>query len=112
MFAFSDDKATTDFRILNLDGEIQHQQFIDGRVQSMAVSPSGEVYMTKQVGPNEDCETSTIYHTSVDCPLAWEELSSAYDYAFQALCVYDEETLSVATATVPVNIYSKWVGDI
>ncbi|KAI6189916.1 hypothetical protein M3Y97_00060100 [Aphelenchoides bicaudatus] len=100
----TDDKsALTEFRLLSLDGEIQHEQFIDGKIQSLAVSSNGDVFMTKQ--PNSD--ESVIYKTSIDALLGWDEFCSSFDYSFQNLCVLDDDTLFVATTSIPINMYSK-----
>lgn len=106
VYVMTEDKAAlTEFRILDLDGDIKHEQFIDGKIQSLAINTNGDIFMTKQ--PVAGADESIIYKSSMDCPLDWEELSSAYDYCFQALCCFDENTLFVATSTMPVNMYSK-----
>lgn len=61
------------------------------------------MFLTKQPSSDE----FYIYKTSFDCPIGWEEFTSAYDYAFQALCLLDDGTLVAATTTVPINLYSK-----
>jgi hypothetical protein len=104
VYVIAEDKST-EFRILDLDGNIEHEQFLDGRIQSLAINSDGDIFITKQ--PNVGDEESIIYKSSMDCPLAWEELCSAYDYSFQALCAVDGSTLAVATVSFPVNMYSK-----
>jgi hypothetical protein len=102
----ADDKGQlTEFRVLDLDGNIEHEQFIDGKIQSLAVNNNGDFFMTKQ--PSAGAEESIIYKTSIDTLLGWEELSSSFDYCFQNICVYDDETLFVATTSIPINLYSK-----
>ncbi|KAI6213551.1 hypothetical protein M3Y94_00163400 [Aphelenchoides besseyi] len=106
IYVQTDDKAAlTEFRILNLNGEVKHEQFFDGKIQSLAVNDEGEIFMTKQPVAGED--ESIIYKSTIDAPLGWDELSSAYDYCFQALCVYDSNTLFVATTSLPINMYAK-----
>ncbi|KAI6242012.1 hypothetical protein M3Y99_00278100 [Aphelenchoides fujianensis] len=102
----TDDKAAlTEFRILALDGSVEHEQFIDGKIQSLTVNADGEIFMTKQPTAGED--ESVIYKASIDAPLGWDELSSAFDYCFQALHAFDSSTLFVAVTSVPMNLYSK-----
>jgi hypothetical protein len=56
----TDDKAElTEFRVLDLDGQINHEQFIDGKIQSLAVNDNGEFFMTKQ--PTAGADESIIY---------------------------------------------------
>lgn len=56
----TDDKAAlTEFRVLDLNGEIEHEQFIDGKIQSLAVNSDGEFFMTKQ--PAAGSDESIIY---------------------------------------------------
>ncbi|KAI1719478.1 putative 36.0 kDa protein C45G9.5 in chromosome III [Ditylenchus destructor] len=103
---FTEDKAAlTQFRILDLNGKIEHEQFIDGKIQSLAVNAEGDIFMTKQPMAGQD--ESMIYKSSIDCPLGWDELCSSFDFAFQAICVYDENTIAVATTSLPINICSK-----
>ncbi|CAD5223426.1 unnamed protein product [Bursaphelenchus okinawaensis] len=94
----------TEYRVLSLDGQVEVEQIFDGKIQGFVISEQGDMYMTKQPVAGEDY---VIYKTSFDCPIGWTELSTAYDYCFQALCLYDENTLVAATTTVPLNICSK-----
>ncbi|KAK0410422.1 hypothetical protein QR680_005123 [Steinernema hermaphroditum] len=104
IYAITEDKQKlTEFRIFDLEGNMQHESFIDGKIQNMVVSPSGDVFMTKQ----PDSDESIIYRTSIDCPLGWDEFCSIDNIAFQAMCVLDENTIAVATVDLPVNMYSK-----
>lgn len=48
--AFAEDQqCLTELRIFDLDGHILHEQFIDGKIQSLAVTSEGEVFSTKQM---------------------------------------------------------------
>uniref|UniRef100_A0A1I8A8S1 SGL domain-containing protein n=1 Tax=Steinernema glaseri TaxID=37863 RepID=A0A1I8A8S1_9BILA len=105
VYATTEDKQKlTEFRIFDLEGNMQHESFIDGKIQNLVVSPSGDLFLTKQ--PTE-AEESIIYKTSIDCPLGWDEFCSIDENAFQAMCVLDDNTLAVATVALPVNMYSK-----
>jgi len=102
----TDDKANlTEFRILNLDGDVEHEQFIDGKIQSVAANGNGDLFMTKQ--PEAGADESIIYKTNIDAPLGWDELGSSFDFYFQSICVLDNDTLLVATTSIPINIYSR-----
>ncbi|VDD94808.1 unnamed protein product [Enterobius vermicularis] len=102
--AFAEDQqCLTELRIFDLDGHILHEQFIDGKIQSLAVTSEGEVFSTKQM----QGEDSIISKMNLDCPLGWEEVISEDEYAFQTLCVYDSNTLVVSTCSLPINMYSK-----
>lgn len=104
--AFAEDQPRlTELRVFDLFGNMLHEQFIDGRVQSLAVSSKGDVFLTKQM----QGEDSTIFKMNLACPLGWEEVISEDEFAFQTLCVYDSNTLVVATCALPVNMYSKQV---
>lgn len=104
IYAFAEDQSgMTELRIFNLDGEMTHEQFIDGRVLSLAVSEDGDMFLTKQI----QGEDSIIFRASLDCPLGWDEVVSEDEYVFQALCVLDSNTLIASTCSVPVNMYSK-----
>uniref|UniRef100_A0A914DL16 Uncharacterized protein n=1 Tax=Acrobeloides nanus TaxID=290746 RepID=A0A914DL16_9BILA len=100
-----DQEGTAEFRILDLDGNIEHEQFIEGKIQSLAINNNGEIFMTKQ--PAKGAEEFLIYKTTMDCPLGWEELVSSDDLCFQSLCAFDSKTLVVATCSAPLNMYSK-----
>lgn len=54
-----DQADLTEFRILDLDGKIQHEQFIDGKIQSLAVASNGDVFLTKQ--PPKGADEFFIY---------------------------------------------------
>lgn len=48
--------ALTEFRIFTAsDGNMEHEHFIEGKIQSLAVNQKGELFMTKQpvVGADE-----------------------------------------------------------
>ncbi|CAJ0564940.1 unnamed protein product, partial [Mesorhabditis spiculigera] len=98
-----DNDKMTELRFFDLEGNQKHEQFIDGLVQSLAVSPDGTMYISKQPRGEEYC----IYKASFDAPLGWDELCADFDMAFQALCAYDDGLLISACAKVPVNVYSK-----
>lgn len=53
------EEKTTEFRIFDLDGNVEHEQLIDGKVQSFTVNADGDIFMTKQPAPGE--EDSIIY---------------------------------------------------
>ncbi|KAL3101312.1 hypothetical protein niasHT_028068 [Heterodera trifolii] len=93
------------FRIFSLDGTNEHEHIIDGKVQSVAISQNGDLYMTKQ--PTHGTEESAIWRSHIDHPMAWEEFCSTFDECFQSLCVYDNDTIAVAVVSSPVNLYSK-----
>jgi hypothetical protein len=95
----------TEFRILDLEGNIEHEQFIDGKIQSLAISSNGEIFLTKQ--PAKGAEEFFIYKTTIDVPLGWDEFISEDEICFQSLCSLDNETLVAATCSIPNNIYSK-----
>ncbi|CAJ0962838.1 unnamed protein product, partial [Mesorhabditis belari] len=104
VYTMADDNSKlTEFRILDLNGEKKHEQFIDGLVQSLVISPNGTMYISKQL----QGEDSIVFKTSFDSPLGWEELCSDDEMAFQALCIYDDSLLIAACAQIPVNMYSK-----
>ncbi|CAD5232496.1 unnamed protein product [Bursaphelenchus xylophilus] len=94
----------TEFRILNLDGSVETESFIDGKVQSFVINTKGDMFLTKQPVAGDEF---LIYKTTFDCPIGWNDFCSAYDYCFQALCLLDDDTLVAATTTVPINICSK-----
>uniref|UniRef100_A0A915D875 Uncharacterized protein n=1 Tax=Ditylenchus dipsaci TaxID=166011 RepID=A0A915D875_9BILA len=115
IYVMTEDKANlTEFRVLDLDGKIEHEQFIDGKVQSLTVDQEGNIFMTKQ--PSLGTTDSIIYKSTIDCLLDWEELCSSSDFAFQNICAYDKDTLAVAATSLPINLYSKqsikWVNSI
>ncbi|MFH4976628.1 hypothetical protein AB6A40_003337 [Gnathostoma spinigerum] len=104
IYAFAEDKlGLTEFRIFNLNGDMEHEQFIDGKVVSLDISENGDIFMTKQ----PQGEDSIIYRATLDCPLDWEELISDDEWVYQALCVYDSKTLLASAVRAPVNMYSK-----
>ncbi|CAJ0942805.1 unnamed protein product, partial [Mesorhabditis belari] len=100
-----DNEKITEMRFFEYDGTKKHEQFIDGLIQSLVVSESGIMYITKQLKLHG--ESSIIYKTSIETPLGWEELCSDDDLAFQALCSFDDSLLISACAKMPVNMYSK-----
>lgn len=56
----SEDKANlTEFCILDLNGNVEHEQFIDGKIRSLAVNEKGELFLTKQFAVGSD--ESVIY---------------------------------------------------
>uniref|UniRef100_A0AC34EZT8 Uncharacterized protein n=1 Tax=Panagrolaimus sp. ES5 TaxID=591445 RepID=A0AC34EZT8_9BILA len=95
----------TEFRILDLEGNIEHEQFIDGKIQSLAVSSNGAIFLTKQ--PAKGADEFFIYKTSIDVPLGWDEFASEFDLCYQSLCCLDDSNLVAATCSIPNNIYSK-----
>ncbi|KHN74471.1 Uncharacterized protein C45G9.5 [Toxocara canis] len=102
--AYAEEQSgTTELRIFDLSGNMLHEQFIDGKVFSLAISEEGDLYMTKQPFG----EDSIIYKTSIDCPLGWDEVVSEDEYIFQAMCILDSNTLLVSTCSAPINMYSK-----
>jgi len=105
IYAFCDDKsALSEFRILDLAGNELHEQFIDGKIQSLVgSSATGDLFMTKQ----PTAEESTIFRTNIDCPIGWEEVVTSDEFAFQSICLLDDDTLIAATASTPVNMYSR-----
>uniref|UniRef100_A0A915BP44 Uncharacterized protein n=1 Tax=Parascaris univalens TaxID=6257 RepID=A0A915BP44_PARUN len=104
IYAYAEEEAAmTELRIFNLDGEMFHEQFIDGKLFSLAISENGDMYMTKQPFGDD----SVIYKTNIDCPLGWDEVLSEDEYVFQAVCPVDPNTIVVSTCSVPLNMYSK-----
>ncbi|KAF7634682.1 hypothetical protein Mgra_00005930 [Meloidogyne graminicola] len=112
------DSELIQFRILDQSGNIEHSSFIEGKVQSLAITKQGDLFMTKQMKPSEQTQTdssggmdeSIIWRSHIDFPSAWDEFSSSFDECFQCLCLLDDETLAVSVASIPVNIYSKFSG--
>ena len=51
---------------------------------------------------------SYAFRSNMSAPLGWDELSSAFDYCFQTLCVVGD-ALFVAVSSMPINMYSKYV---
>ena len=50
-----DKEAVIEFRIYSLDGNLEHEQFIDGKIQGLAINPeTGDIFMTKQPQVGED----------------------------------------------------------
>lgn len=117
----TDDKAAlSEYRLLDLNGNVLHEYFIDGKINCLTINESGELFMTKQRLKEE--EESIIFKyrafvfsllqifsfmSSIDSPVAWDELSSTFDFSFQSLCAYDKRTLAVSVIFFPSNIYSK-----
>nr|CAD2145644.1 unnamed protein product [Meloidogyne enterolobii] len=103
------------FRILDQLGNIEHESFIEGKVQSLAITKLGDLFMTKQMKSaspeleqnNSGMDESIIWRSHIDFPSAWDEFASSFDECFQCLCLLDDETLAVSVASIPVNIYSK-----
>ncbi|KAI3422118.1 hypothetical protein GPALN_012651 [Globodera pallida] len=105
IYMYGEDKSDlTEFKVLSLDGTVEHQHFIDGKVQSLAVSQNGELFMTKQQTSDNE---SFIWRSHIDHPVAWEVFCSTFDECFQALCVFGDDILAVAVVSSPVNLYSK-----
>uniref|UniRef100_A0A7E4WDK0 SGL domain-containing protein n=1 Tax=Panagrellus redivivus TaxID=6233 RepID=A0A7E4WDK0_PANRE len=101
-----EDKADlTEFRVLDLDGNVKHESFIDGKIQSLVIASSGDLYLTKQ--PPKGSEDFFIYKTHIDAPIGWDEFVEADDKAFQSLCLLDDRHLIAAVTSVPTNIYSR-----
>lgn len=49
IYAYAEEQAAiTELRIYDLNGEMFHEQFIDGKLFSLAISENGDMYMTKQ----------------------------------------------------------------
>lgn len=106
IFVQTDDKAAlSEYRLLDLNGNVLHEYFIDGKINCLTINESGELFMTKQRLKEE--EESIIFKSSIDSPVAWDELSSTFDFSFQSLCAYDKRTLAVSVIFFPSNIYSK-----
>jgi hypothetical protein len=42
-----------------LNGDVEHEQFIDGKIQSITVNENGDFFMTKQ--PEAGADESIIY---------------------------------------------------
>ncbi|TKR60680.1 hypothetical protein L596_027892 [Steinernema carpocapsae] len=104
IYAMTEDHENTiEFRVFDLEGNMQHESFIEGKIQNMVVAPNGDIFMTKQPFSEE----SIIYRTSLDCPLDWEEFCVIDGNSFQTMCIFDDCTLAVATVALPVNMYAK-----
>ncbi|VDK57806.1 unnamed protein product [Gongylonema pulchrum] len=53
--AFAEEySALTQLKIMDLSGQVISEQFIDGKIQSLAVSDSGELFLTKRLQGDED----------------------------------------------------------
>ncbi|KAL7073351.1 hypothetical protein ACQ4LE_007198 [Meloidogyne hapla] len=107
------DPELIQFRILDQLGNVEHESFIEGKVQSLAITKQGDLFMTKQMKSanseqiQNDSDESIIWRSHMDFPAAWDEFASSFDECFQCLCLLDDETLAVSVASIPVNIYSK-----
>uniref|UniRef100_A0AC35TTT6 WD40 repeat domain-containing protein n=1 Tax=Rhabditophanes sp. KR3021 TaxID=114890 RepID=A0AC35TTT6_9BILA len=100
-----DKTGLSEFKIYSLAGDLLHDSFIDGRVMSLAINGRGEMFMTKQAEEGQD--EFFIFTTTVDKPTGWDELVVLDEKPFQALALYDDDTIIVATVTLPINMYSK-----
>lgn len=96
------DRQTAMF-FLGLDGEEKHMSIIDGLLLSMVVNSRGDIYIAKQ--PTGD--KSTIYTTSVDAPLGWDEVISISGSFYDTLGLVDDDTLLAAVVELPKNMFSK-----
>ncbi|GMR41443.1 hypothetical protein PMAYCL1PPCAC_11638 [Pristionchus mayeri] len=96
------DRQTAMF-FLGLDGEEKHMSIIDGLLLSMVVNSRGDIYIAKQ----PTSEKSTIYTTSMDAPLGWDEVISITGQFYDTLGLVDEDTLLVSTVQLPKNMFSK-----
>lgn len=52
------------------------------------------------------------YRSDIECPISWDEFVSSFEFCFQSICVYDENTLAVAVVSFPINIYSRYFYNI
>uniref|UniRef100_A0A0N4ZPY5 EIF2A domain-containing protein n=1 Tax=Parastrongyloides trichosuri TaxID=131310 RepID=A0A0N4ZPY5_PARTI len=103
-----DKTGLSEFKIYSLGGEELHDSFIDGRVQSLIINSKGQMFITKQAEAGQD--EFFIFTTSIDKPTRWDELVVLDEKAFQTMCLYDDNTIVVATVGVPINMYSKeWI---
>ncbi|GMT17125.1 hypothetical protein PFISCL1PPCAC_8422 [Pristionchus fissidentatus] len=93
----------TAFFLLELDGTEKHMSIIDGLLLSMVVNSRGDIYITKQ----PTSENSTIYTTSVDAPLGWDEVISIKGEFYDTLGLVDDDTLLASTVQLPKNMFSK-----
>uniref|UniRef100_A0A0K0EM03 EIF2A domain-containing protein n=1 Tax=Strongyloides stercoralis TaxID=6248 RepID=A0A0K0EM03_STRER len=100
-----DKTGLSEFKIYSTTGEELHDSFIDGRVQSLVINSENQMFMTKQAETGQD--EFFIYTTTIDKPTKWDELVVLDEKAFQTLCLYDDNTLVVATVSIPINMYSK-----
>ena len=56
----NNETAQTKFRILNLDGGVEQEHTMDGKIRSLAVSSTGDLFMTKQF-EKSGADKSTIF---------------------------------------------------
>uniref|UniRef100_A0A0N5A8F3 SGL domain-containing protein n=1 Tax=Syphacia muris TaxID=451379 RepID=A0A0N5A8F3_9BILA len=102
IYASAEDQVgLTEFRVFDLSGNMLQECFIDGKVQGMAITSGGDLFLTKQVQGDE----SAIF--SIICPSGWEPVFDDVDIAFQTICMYDSSTLITATCSLPMNMYSN-----
>ncbi|KAF8357798.1 hypothetical protein PRIPAC_92793 [Pristionchus pacificus] len=88
---------------LALDGTEKHMSIIDGLLLSMVVNSRGDIYIAKQ----PTSEKSTIYTTSMDAPLGWDEVISITGEFYDTLGLVDDDTLLASTVALPKNMFSK-----
>ncbi|VBB32378.1 unnamed protein product [Acanthocheilonema viteae] len=95
-------------KVMTLDGKTISEQFVDGKIQSLSVNDSGEMFLTKR----PKGEDSIIYSSDICCPSCWSEVICEDEYVFQTVCALSSDLLVVSTCTLPINIYSRYGSDI
>ncbi|VIO98014.1 Hypothetical 36.0 kDa protein C45G9.5 in chromosome III, putative [Brugia malayi] len=90
-------------KVMTLDGETISEQFVDGKIQSLSVNDSGEMFLTKRVKG----EDSIVYSSDICCPSCWNEVICEDEYVFQTVCALPSDLLVVSTCTLPLNMYSR-----
>ncbi|VDO20636.1 unnamed protein product [Brugia timori] len=90
-------------KVMTLDGETISEQFVDGKIQSLSVNDSGEMFLTKRVKG----EDSIVYSSDICCPSCWSEVICEDEYVFQTVCALPSDLLVVSTCTLPLNMYSR-----
>lgn len=67
--AFAEEQTNlTDLKILDLNGNVLNQQFVDGKIQSLAVSETGDLFLLKRLQGEESIIykwVTNIKHTVV-----------------------------------------------
>lgn len=69
-------------KVMTLDGETISEQFVDGRIQSLSMSDSGEMFLTKRVKGEDSIVYRYVINNEVCIYLTLKILSEFYLIAF------------------------------